>query len=193
MNRRAVAIALAFAALAALACDRPAFVVGEGCEVNSDCAAPLVCVIGYCRRQCVDSRDCGAGLRCLIEASSASGGGCQLDHERACLLTSECVSAGLVCQNETCTTRCATARDCVSGATCMSDGAGGLACYEPAAELCLYASDCPEPMVCGRDQACHFECLGDRDCPFPRHCVASLCELIDAAMSSDASGADAGP
>src|SRR5690242_19114284 len=98
-----------------LGCDRPRFVAGQGCEINTDCARPLECVIGRCRRQCVDSRDCGAGLRCLVAPSSAVGGGCQLENERACVRTSECTT-GLVCQNETCTTRCAEDRDCVRGA-----------------------------------------------------------------------------
>lgn len=159
-------------------CERATFVVGEGCEINSDCATPLVCVIGHCRRQCVDSRDCGAGLRCLVAPESAVGGGCQLEHERECALTSQCTT-GLVCQNGTCTTRCATDRDCVEGATCTAPSGGELACEEPRAELCVYTSECPEPLVCGRDQLCHHECIGDRDCPFPRHCVASLCELVD--------------
>jgi hypothetical protein len=89
--------------LAAVACERPSLVIGGSCEINSDCAAPLVCVIDRCRRQCVDSRDCGAGLRCLVDDTSAVGGGCQLEHERECTLTSDC-TIGLLCQTGTCTT-----------------------------------------------------------------------------------------
>lgn len=162
-------------------CERPRFVVGEGCEINSDCASPLVCVIGHCRRQCVDSRDCGAGLRCLVDPASSVGGGCQLEHERECTLTSEC-TMGLVCQNGTCTTRCVTDRDCAFGAMCTVGGTGELACEEETTELCIYASDCPVPLVCGRDQLCHYECVGDRDCSFPRRCVSSLCELPDGGL-----------
>jgi hypothetical protein len=177
MITRAVAFSLLGGLVWLGACSRPTFAVGEGCEINSDCASPLVCVIGHCRRQCVDSRDCGAGLRCLVAPDSALGGGCQLERERDCALTSEC-TPGLVCQNGTCTTRCVTDRDCAAGAWC-DDMTGVLACVEPPPELCVYASDCPVPLVCGRDQLCHEECHGDRDCPFPRHCVASLCELVD--------------
>ena len=175
---------LALAALAGLACDRPSFVLGQGCEINSDCASPLVCVIGFCRRQCVDSRDCGAGLRCLVATGSPAGGGCQLEHERSCALTSEC-STGLVCQSETCTTACAEDRDCAHGATCTVDTAGQRACHEAVAELCVYPSDCPPPMICGSDQLCRLECVGDRDCTTPRFCVANLCELPDASFGPD--------
>ena len=173
--RRLLALVVSLAALTS--CERATFAVGEGCEINSDCASPLVCVIGHCRRQCVDSRDCGAGLRCLVAPESAVGGGCQLENERECALASECTT-GLICQNGTCTTRCVTSRDCVSGAMCTP----ALGCYEELTELCIYTSDCMEPLVCGRDQLCHIECLGDRDCMAPRRCVASICQLVDGGM-----------
>lgn len=170
MSRRA-ALVLSFLAL--LGCERASFVIGDGCDINSDCASPLVCVIDRCRRQCIDSRDCGAGLRCLVDPDAELGGGCQLEHERECVLTSECTT-GLVCQNGTCTTNCVENRDCVSGAMC-EDGA----CVEALTELCAYTSDCPPPLVCGIDQLCHLECATDRDCLAPRRCspVTSLCEL----------------
>lgn len=171
------------AALALAACDRPRFQAGEGCDVNSDCVAPLGCALGACRRQCVDSRDCGAGLRCLV-VDPALGGGCQLDHEAECALTSECREQpgadDLVCQNGTCTTQCRADRDCANGATCREDDEGVLGCYEDVVELCIYNTDCPAPMVCGPDQLCRLECLEDRDCTTPRICVANLCELPDA-------------
>jgi hypothetical protein len=177
--------ALLLVVFAALACDRPGFVVGEGCVLNTDCASPLVCAIGYCRRECVTSRDCGAGLLCLVSGDSSSGG-CQLEHERMCTLTSECMTAGLVCQNGTCTTRCLQDRDCAFGAMCMDDGAGGRACYDDSTEPCAYNTDCMAPMVCNAEQVCQLECREDRDCPYPRRCMSSLCELPDAAVTPDA-------
>lgn len=163
----------------AIACDRPRFVAGEACEINSDCVDPLICSLGACRRQCVDSRDCGAGLTCLMGEASSLGGGCQLEHERMCSLTSECGHSDLVCQNGTCTTPCLEDRDCPYGAQCTRDEEGVLACYEETTELCVYPSDCPAPMICGFDQLCRLECLADRDCTRPRTCIANLCELPD--------------
>lgn len=180
---RTIAFSIVLLASAALlACERPRFRVGEGCEVNSDCSAPLVCVIGACRRQCVDSRDCGAGLRCLV-IDPDLGGGCQIDEESQCTLNSDCARSGdglnLVCQTGTCTTPCREDRDCARGATCSTDDAGVLGCFEETTELCVYNTDCPAPMVCGRDQLCHLECITTRDCPIPRTCIDYLCELPD--------------
>ena len=184
------AIALGSIALGSIAlgsvslggCSRPDFRLGEGCDVNSDCAAPLACTLGACRRQCVDSRDCGAGLRCLI-VDPEVGGGCQLDDEAECVLTSECRTQpgtdDLICQNGTCTTQCREDRDCANGASCREGTDGVLGCYEEVVELCIYNTDCPAPMVCGPDQLCRIECFETRDCPFPRVCAASLCELPD--------------
>ncbi len=166
--------------LAPLACARPAVNLGEACQINSDCADPLVCVIGACRRQCVASRDCGAGLRCIVSGASSLGGGCQLAEEATCTLTSECRNASLVCQNGTCTTPCREDRDCSASARCTTDVAGTLGCYDTAVEPCIYDSDCPAPMICDHEQSCRLECIADRDCVAPRSCVANLCELPDA-------------
>ncbi|MDQ3035005.1 MAG: hypothetical protein M3Y87_21540 [Myxococcota bacterium] len=179
MRHACCALVVTMLAMLALACERPRFVAGEGCEINSDCAAPLICAIGACRRQCITSRDCGAGLRCLMGESTELGGGCQLEHERTCSLTSECASADLVCQNGTCTTPCVADRDCPAGARCRRDAMEILGCYEEMIEPCVYPSDCDAPLICGPDQMCRLECVGDRDCTTPRVCIANLCELPD--------------
>lgn len=167
---------LVFAALLAIGCQRPELLTGAECSLNSDCASPLICGLERCRRQCIDSRDCGAGLRCL--AIGAMGGVCQLPDEVSCSLTSQC--GALVCRFGTCTTECAEDRDCAPGATCATDPESGAnACIEPIAELCIYNSDCPAPLVCGPLQQCVLECRERRDCPSDRDCVANLCELID--------------
>lgn len=164
-------------ALCVLGCERPRLNAGAECALNSDCAPPLICGLERCRRQCVDSRDCGAGLICL--AIGDQGGACQLPEEAACTLTSGCTT-GLECRFGTCTTACVEDRDCTMGATCEPDmAAGANACIEPVTELCIYNSDCPEPLVCGRDQLCHLECAEDRDCSRNRFCAlpGNLCEL----------------
>jgi hypothetical protein len=199
MSARRTALAIGAAAVLAIgiACSRPTLSLGDGCVINSDCMAPLVCELARCRRQCVDSRDCGAGLRCLVTPGSPNGGGCQLEHEVQCTLSSDCAASGLVCQNGTCTTMCTTDRDCARGAMCTVDTAGVQACHEPLSYPCLYDSMCPGNLVCGRDQLCHTECVCDRDCAYPRSCLAGLCWLVEAGPSSapcndDASVGDAG-
>lgn len=175
--RRIEVTALAALITLSSACDRPVFYVGEDCILNTDCVQPLVCRLDRCRLQCVDSRDCGAGLLCL--QIGEEGGVCQLPEEATCALASECTT-GLDCRFGTCTTACVEDRDCGPGATCAADD-GATACHEPEVELCIYDSDCPFPNVCGPDQLCRLECLDDRDCMSPRCCnlANNLCVLPD--------------
>ena len=183
-------MALTALAAALLSCSRPTVTFGDECEINSQCADPLVCVLDTCRRACVTSRDCPANLTCVVADRSRPelGGGCQLPEERTCTLTSECHNAGLVCQSGTCTTACANDRDCAAGAHCTRDVNGVPGCFDQGAEPCVYDSDCPEPLVCDRDQVCRLECAGDRDCEAPRVCVANLCQLPDGGSSTTDGG-----
>jgi hypothetical protein len=159
---------IAFALLALTGCERPSVNVGSACSLNTECDAPLVCELGRCRRQCVDSRDCAAGLLCL--SVGEMGGACQIDDEADCALSSDC-GEHLACRFETCTTECADDRDCPPGASCKMDTeAMSLACVEAVPELCIYNSDCPEGLVCNEDQQCVRECLSDRDCEDDRQC-----------------------
>ncbi len=171
---------LLFASCAA----RPPKLISEPCTLNSECAAPLGCAIGVCRRICVRSRDCGAGLRCLIEPGQNSGG-CQLPEEATCVLNSECPE-GFSCVHATCTLTCASDVDCpVPGSVCREEivdgmGTGVYGCNEPLDELCIYDSDCPDmpyPYVCAFDGTCQVECEADRDCTAPRVCRSNICEL----------------
>lgn len=167
-----------FCLVFASACDRPELSLGEMCTLNTDCPEPLACRLERCRRQCVVSRDCGAGLQCL-RLPEDIGGFCQLPEETGCTLTSQCLGV-LVCRFGSCTTECLENRDCVEGAMCLDDPeVGGLACTEPIQELCIYNSDCPEDFICDEEQRCRFECLEARDCRDPRVCnlTTHLCEL----------------
>lgn len=162
-----------FAALLVLlaACERPQFNAGGTCALNTDCAEPLVCGLERCRRQCVDSRDCAAGLMCL---RLPSGSVCQLPEERTCSLASDC-PIGLACRFATCTTECVEDRDCPVGAACQLDeGQAALACVEVLTELCIYHSDCGPPRICGPDQRCRYECRDDIDCDPLRYCSADF-------------------
>ena len=168
---------LVLALVLAAACDRPGFTVGVECTLNSDCGDPLVCRLERCRRQCVDSRDCGAGLLCLRVGDQ--GGVCQLPSERECDLSDEC-PAPLVCRFQTCTTECAENRDCPPGATCAAEGdAGVLACMEVITESCVYDSDCPGIYLCNDDQRCVPECREARDCAEGWSCIAETCVAPD--------------
>jgi hypothetical protein len=165
-----------FALVTLVGCDRPRLNIGAECAINTDCSDPFICGFARCRRQCEESRDCGAGLRCL-PVGPAVGGSCQLPEERTCALDSDCTSP-LVCRFGTCTTACVEDRDCVVGAIC-EETAAGFGCSDPTDDLCVYDSDCPEPLVCASGQRCQLECVEDRDCAPPRICLADLCQLPD--------------
>jgi hypothetical protein len=166
-----VRVCLAVALLLLASCERPRFTAGESCSLNTDCADPLVCGLERCRRQCVDSRDCAAGLLCL---RLDDGNVCQLPEEQRCSLASDC-PPGLACRFGTCTTECIEDRDCPPGAACQRDeDQGALACVEVLTELCVYNSDCGPPQICGPDQRCRYECRTDVDCDPLRRCSSEF-------------------
>ncbi len=159
------------AVVALSACTRAQFNAGGSCSLNTDCAEPLVCGLERCRRQCADSRDCGAGLMCLQIGET---GVCQLPEESHCAISSDC-TRGLACRFGTCTTECAEDRDCPPDAMCRLDESDGASACVEARELCVYNSDCWDgdgglPLVCGPDQRCRLECLMDEDCDRLRYC-----------------------
>jgi len=159
--KRSIAVAVTVMAAAGCVSDDARLSLGAQCELTSECEAPLVCRLERCRKECVSTRDCALGLRC-VKAQDGLGV-CQLPDEAMCLLDSECVPP-LVCRTETCTNECAEDRDCVAGQRCADDGEGGMACVEQAEELCIYDSDCPEPLVCNFRQQCQRECVVSTDC-----------------------------
>ena len=60
MSRCALFVSVAL--VAGLGCTtEPRHTIGEQCDLNSDCEAPLVCSFGLCRRQCATIRDCAIG------------------------------------------------------------------------------------------------------------------------------------
>ena len=182
MTKLAMHLLVCAAAITLASCERPPpFNAGVPCSLNTDCAEPLVCGLERCRRQCVDSRDCAAGLLCL--QLGGGDGVCQLPDEADCVLTSDC-SDGLVCRFGTCTTACADNRDCPPGSSCEPDPDedGALACIEDA-ELCVFHSDCEaRGMICGPDQRCRFECIESRDCDPLRQCIDHRCYPADAGL-----------
>jgi hypothetical protein len=142
--------------------------LGAQCDLSSECEAPLVCRLERCRRQCVTSRDCGLGLRCLKAQDGL--GVCQLPEETSCILNSDCPES-LVCPMMTeCTNACVQDRDCPPGSYCDEPEGQPPACVEVATERCVYHSDCPEPFVC-KEELCTIECADNRDCGDGRVCV----------------------
>lgn len=161
-----LAVSASFLALGCTA--RPGFSLGDDCALNTDCAAPLVCRLGRCRTECIESVDCGYGLECYYDTMiSTTSGGCQLDDEHECNQNSDC-PAGLVCTFATCTVQCVDDRDCAPDSACVVQ-ASGNACVSTT-NSCIYTSQCPAPLICGPEEICRLECRVDRDCVPPRTC-----------------------
>jgi hypothetical protein len=166
---------LLFAALLVTGCGIEARTsLGGQCDLSSECAEPYVCRFDHCRRECVGSRDCGLGLRCLVAQDGL--GVCQLDTEKECERNSDCPEQ-LYCTARECTNGCGDDRDCAPGARCLTQGEIS-SCLFPETSECLYTSECSEPMVCVREhRECRFECAADRDCPAGLACVVhELCQ-----------------
>jgi hypothetical protein len=89
--------------------------IGATCLINSDCLNPLVCVFGRCHEQCLETRDCAIGQRCI---KSSGGGVCQKESERRCVASESCplplfCAADLQCRNA-----CAGDIDCTRNQRC---------------------------------------------------------------------------
>ncbi len=115
------------AAAAGASCKSSSSTVGidEGCSINSDCASQLVCAFGRCHAQCVASKDCALGERCVV---SNGPGVCQLAQETSCVGGSLCPSGEVCGADQQCRVQCTTSGGCVEGDYCLTSGASG-ACY----------------------------------------------------------------
>ncbi len=154
-------------ALLAGGCEREQLRLGDDCELNSDCASPLVCRLERCRVECRGPRDCAVGLLCIPDADGV--GACQLDDE--CRLASDC-EPGFVCLDHRCTTECATDVDCPAGAQCEVGPDGVLGCVDGSEESCQLSSDCAPGLRCAPDRHCREPCRTDRDCRDGRSCLS---------------------
>ena len=156
------ALSWAFASVViAVACsseDTPLRSLDEGCLINSDCSAPLVCAFRRCHVQCKTSFDCDPGQRCVT--SERPDHVCQAGSERHCSYNSDC-PVGQVCGiDQECRDQCAGNSDCVPGQLCVASTcvspAGSPRCMLVAraeaevtnrAQPCQYSSQCPEPLI----------------------------------------------
>jgi hypothetical protein len=96
--------------------------LAQGCSINSDCDAPLICAFTRCHSACTESRDCPTGQRCVLSGTS---GVCQLPAESTCSAGTMCVSPLVCAPDEQCRNACQTAQQCVVGQSCTSD-----ACFD---------------------------------------------------------------
>ncbi|MBK9000392.1 MAG: hypothetical protein IPM35_32125 [Myxococcales bacterium] len=156
--------------------------LAEGCIINSDCNAPLVCAFRLCHQECKSQPDCDPGQLCVPADKPFNV--CQLDSERECTHHSDCPAAFRCAADFKCRPECVTEKDCIAGQVC-TDGVcaateelvdGGLPTdASPDSGLgkpCVYNSNCPAPLVC-ISGSCLPECQEDRDCAFGLVCSAA--------------------
>ena len=96
---KSLSLVFGMALVLAAACtsdDPPLAKLAEGCLINSDCNAPLVCAFQRCHNACESTRDCPPGLRCV--ASDGPLHVCQLEEERICLYNSDCPEGQVCCR-----------------------------------------------------------------------------------------------
>lgn len=152
----------------------------SGCLVNSDCSGQLVCAFRRCHVECVTTRDCDGGLRCV--GVNARERVCQLDDEQECETNADC-APGLQCAADAeCRDVCFADDDCIGEQACVRgvcaepselDAQGELPQQLPLA-TCRLRSDCAEGQRCVGGN-CQAECREDSDCSAPQRCEAGAC------------------
>ncbi|HJL14314.1 MAG TPA: hypothetical protein RMH99_01590 [Sandaracinaceae bacterium LLY-WYZ-13_1] len=170
MSARWILGGLALAAVVA-GCGETRRTIGEQCELDSECTAPLSCSLGNCRNTCAQSRDCDLGLTCVTDATGL--GVCLLPPETTCARDDDCPGS-LACRMGRCANPCEADRDCPSGARC-EDVDGQPTCLDEGEDRCVDDIDCQEPRICGPFERCVVECLEDRDCPTGTACLGNRC------------------
>lgn len=124
MGRRDIGPVLraSFAAILLGAC-APTVPLGASCDLTSDCPEPWVCRHQRCRVACREARDCGPGLRCVVDGQGMAV--CTLAPEETCSASSPC-PGDLRCVDGECRTECGGVAVCTSAGVCR-DGT----CVEP--------------------------------------------------------------
>ncbi len=185
---------------------KPPAQLSEGCLLNTDCAAPLVCAFQRCHQQCTEDRDCQKApyIRC-VRSDEGTFKVCLLPEDYGparCVRNSDC-PVDLICMADgVCRVACVTDRDCTSDTLCVNGGCGrsdevdaGLLLGGPPGDgglRCLRNSDCTGGLVCLQG-SCALECVNDRDCAVGDVCDLTLSRCVRRAGSSDGGGgADGG-
>lgn len=139
---------------------RPLPIIGQACDAQLPCPAPLRCAKGKCQQLCQDSADCAIDRLCI------KGG---LDDVASCQARTGCgAQAGSLAQHEYC-------RAALIGAAPM-----GLACAQ---DRCVQYSDaasknCADNSWCAAGYLCEAgrcveRCASDLDCPEGAQCLRS--------------------
>ncbi len=100
--------------------------LAEGCSLNSDCEAPLICAFELCHTQCLESRDCPSGERC-VHTDDPSVNVCQLPEESDCQSSKDCKGKQICTPDGQCRDVCTGHGDCVIGQVCTNQNG----CAEP--------------------------------------------------------------
>ena len=100
--------------------------LAEGCALNSDCVAPLICAFELCHNQCLETRDCPPDQRC-VHTDDPAVSVCQLPEEAACGSTADCKGKQICGPDGECRDVCTKDTDCVLGQVCSRQNA----CAEP--------------------------------------------------------------
>lgn len=167
--------------------------LSEGCLLNSDCEAPLVCVFRRCHTTCAADRDCPANSRCQITDNPYAV--CLLDDENNC--ANRACPPGLTCgPDKRCRRDCLTKRDCLDEQECLEGqcvapqdkGPSGL---EPTVGLCTFDADCKELadrsgtfLQCAPDHRCRPQCEDTANCRLGEACQAGRCVRTDAGVNA---------
>lgn len=159
--------------------------LAQGCLINSDCDAPLVCAFQRCHNACESTRDCPPGLRCV--SSDGPLHVCQLEEERSCLYNSQCPDGQVCASDAQCRDMCMGQADCLKEQVCVAGSCaeqtelrdGGLPIVDKeggpsTGQPCSYNTECPDRLVC-RMGLCQLECLSSVDCSEGRQCVQNRC------------------
>jgi hypothetical protein len=97
--------------------------LGATCHLNSDCVAPLVCALGFCRNQCDSSRDCPIARRCLVAVPVDV---CSIPFDDRCTYNSQCPTDLICTVDQRCRNQCRMNGDCATAQLCVSG-----ACADP--------------------------------------------------------------
>ncbi|MBK7581375.1 MAG: hypothetical protein IPI67_14320 [Myxococcales bacterium] len=160
--------------------------LAEGCLINTDCKAPLVCAFQRCHQQCQEQRDCEGTQLCV--PSNQPFKVCFLEDEQRCNLNSDCPERFLCAKDGNCHPVCKLNKDCAGGQECISGVCaasdqlvdGGLPVSPDASSdsgeglTCVYNSDCEPPLVC-LGGSCLHQCKANVDCSYGWTCASGTC------------------
>lgn len=201
MNRRVLA-GLSLLVVSCVTRDvPPPSKLAEGCLLNSDCEAPLVCVFRRCHQPCVDRRDCPPDKDCQLSGDPPQLV-CTLSPEDTCDRL-PCPSGQICGADRRCRFQCATSTDCAAQQACVEGQCvwkdqlqpdGGFA-RPLGGPSCEYSSQCQPGQRCSISGQCIPECREAVDCAGAAPCIGGRCvpgQSTDSGVVVDAGVVDAG-